>query len=160
MLGIWIEQTEGAKFWLRVMNELRNRGVADILIAVVDGLKGFPGGTLVPFSRGTAQSGLIQVGGDGAQAFSSLSAGIETQNYFTHAEFDVTPSLTIFGQAALGLSKTEYNQIQQFNLGGFNGFTIFSGNAFLNPAVQQVLTQTNTPAFAMGRVNFDFGTPD
>lgn len=118
-----------------------------------------PGGTLVPFSRGTAQSGLIQVGGDGAQAFSSLSAGIETQNYFTHAEFDVTPSLTIFGQAALGLSKTEYNQIQQFNLGGFNGFTIFSGNAFLNPAVQQVLTQTNTPAFAMGRVNFDFGTP-
>jgi putative transposase len=42
VLGLWIEQTEGAKFWLRVMNELRNRGVADILIAVVDGLKGFP----------------------------------------------------------------------------------------------------------------------
>jgi transposase-like protein len=42
VLGLWIEQTEGAKFWLRVMNELRDRGVADILIAVVDGLKGFP----------------------------------------------------------------------------------------------------------------------
>ena len=42
VLGLWIEQTEGAKFWLKVMNELRNRGVADILIAVVDGLKGFP----------------------------------------------------------------------------------------------------------------------
>jgi putative transposase len=42
VLGLWIEQTEGAKFWLRVMNELKNRGVADILIAVVDGLKGFP----------------------------------------------------------------------------------------------------------------------
>src|SRR5882724_7909755 len=42
VLGIWIEQTEGAKFWLRVMNELKNRGVADILLAVVDGLKGFP----------------------------------------------------------------------------------------------------------------------
>ena len=41
-LGIWIEQTEGAKFWLRVMTELKNRGVNDILIAVVDGLKGFP----------------------------------------------------------------------------------------------------------------------
>jgi putative transposase len=37
-----IEHTEGAKFWLRVMNELRNRGVADMLIAIVDGLKGFP----------------------------------------------------------------------------------------------------------------------
>jgi len=42
ILGIWIEQTEGAKFWLRVMNELKNRGISDILIAVVDGLKGFP----------------------------------------------------------------------------------------------------------------------
>jgi putative transposase len=40
VLGLWIEQAEGAKFWLRVMNELRNRGVADVLIAVVDGLKG------------------------------------------------------------------------------------------------------------------------
>lgn len=40
VLGLWIEQTEGAKFWLRVMNELRNRGVADMLIAIVDGLKG------------------------------------------------------------------------------------------------------------------------
>lgn len=42
VLGIWIEQTEGAKFWQRVMSELRNRGVNDILIAIVDGLKGFP----------------------------------------------------------------------------------------------------------------------
>jgi len=42
VLGLWIEQNEGAKFWLKVMNELRNRGVEDILIAVVDGLKGFP----------------------------------------------------------------------------------------------------------------------
>ena len=42
VLGLWIEQNEGAKFWLRVMNELRGRGLRDILIAVVDGLKGFP----------------------------------------------------------------------------------------------------------------------
>jgi transposase-like protein len=42
VLGLWIEQSEGAKFWLKVFNELRNRGLADILIAVVDGLRGFP----------------------------------------------------------------------------------------------------------------------
>ena len=42
ILGLWLEQNEGAKFWLRVMNEMKNRGVNDILIAVVDGLKGFP----------------------------------------------------------------------------------------------------------------------
>ncbi|KAF0285798.1 hypothetical protein BA899_01045 [Spiribacter sp. SSL99] len=40
--SVWIEQTEGAKFWMRIMNELRARGTNDILIAVVDGLKGFP----------------------------------------------------------------------------------------------------------------------
>jgi putative transposase len=42
VLGIWIEQTEGAKFWLRVMTEIKSRGVNDILIAIVDGLRGFP----------------------------------------------------------------------------------------------------------------------
>jgi putative transposase len=46
MLGLWIEQNEGAKFWPRVMNELKNRGVDDIMLTVVDGLKGLP-----PFGR-------------------------------------------------------------------------------------------------------------
>lgn len=42
VLGLWIEQTEGAKFWLQILTDLRNRGVKDIFIAGVDGLKGFP----------------------------------------------------------------------------------------------------------------------
>ncbi|MBQ5943078.1 IS256 family transposase [Massilia sp. AB1] len=42
VLGLWIEQTEGAKFWLKVFNELKNRGLDDVLVAVVDGLRGFP----------------------------------------------------------------------------------------------------------------------
>ena len=42
VLGMWIAQTEGAKFWLQVVTELKNRGVTDIFIACVDGLKGFP----------------------------------------------------------------------------------------------------------------------
>lgn len=42
VLGLWIEQTEGAKLWLKVFNELKNRGLDDILIAVIDGLRGFP----------------------------------------------------------------------------------------------------------------------
>jgi transposase-like protein len=42
VLGLWIEQTEGAAFWLRVMTELQSRGVEDILIALIDGLVGFP----------------------------------------------------------------------------------------------------------------------
>src|SRR5215472_15608845 len=52
VLGLWIEQSEGAKFWLKVMNELKTRGVNDVLIAVVDGLKGFPEaiGTVFPLT--------------------------------------------------------------------------------------------------------------
>lgn len=42
VLGMWVAETEGAKFWLQVVTELRNRGVRDIFIACVDGLKGFP----------------------------------------------------------------------------------------------------------------------
>ena len=42
VLGLWIAANEGAKFWLSIMNNLKNRGLEDILIAVVDGLKGFP----------------------------------------------------------------------------------------------------------------------
>lgn len=42
LLGLWVGESEGAKFWLSVLTELKNRGVADILIAAVDGLKGFP----------------------------------------------------------------------------------------------------------------------
>lgn len=42
LLGLWVSQNEGAKFWLQVVTELKNRGVRDIFIACVDGLKGFP----------------------------------------------------------------------------------------------------------------------
>ena len=51
ILGLWIAETEGTKFWLSVMTELRNRGVQDILIAVVDGLRGFPEGLPPPSPR-------------------------------------------------------------------------------------------------------------
>ena len=42
LLGMWISQNEGAKFWLNVLTELQNRGLEDIFIACVDGLTGFP----------------------------------------------------------------------------------------------------------------------
>ncbi len=61
ILGIWIEQTEGAKFWLRVMNELKNRGVADILIAVVDGLKGFPEAITAVFPETVVQTCIVHL---------------------------------------------------------------------------------------------------
>ena len=61
ILGIWIEQTEGAKFWLRVMNELKNRGAQDILIAVVDGLKGFPEAINAVFPQTVIQTCIVHL---------------------------------------------------------------------------------------------------
>lgn len=61
ILGLWIEQTEGAKFWLRVMNELKNRGVVDILIAVVDGLKGFPEAINTVFPETVVQTCIVHL---------------------------------------------------------------------------------------------------
>ena len=61
ILGLWIEQTEGAKFWLRVMTELRNRGTQDILIAVVDGLKGFPEAITSVFPQAVVQTCIVHL---------------------------------------------------------------------------------------------------
>ena len=61
ILGLWIEQTEGAKFWMKVFNDLRTRGVADILIAVVDGLKGLTEAIGSVFPQTTVQTCIVHL---------------------------------------------------------------------------------------------------
>ena len=61
VLGLWIADNEGAKFWLSVMSELKNRGVQDILIAVVDGLKGFPDAITAAFPEATVQTCIVHL---------------------------------------------------------------------------------------------------
>ena len=61
VLGLWLEHNEGAKFWLRVMNELRNRGVEDIMLAVVDGLKGFPDAITAVFPEAMVQTCIVHL---------------------------------------------------------------------------------------------------
>ena len=61
VLGLWIEQTEGAKFWLKVMNDLKVRGLNDILIAVVDGLKGFPEAIAAVFPPTIVQTCIVHL---------------------------------------------------------------------------------------------------
>jgi putative transposase len=61
VLGLWIANNEGAKFWLSVMNDLRNCGVEDILIAVVDGLKGFPDAINAAFPETTVQTCIVHL---------------------------------------------------------------------------------------------------
>jgi len=61
VLGLWIEQNEGARFWLGVMNELKTRGVEDVLIAVVDGLKGFPEAIRTVFPQAQVQTCIVHL---------------------------------------------------------------------------------------------------
>ena len=61
VLGLWIANNEGAKFWLSIMNNLKNRGLEDILIAVVDGLKGFPDAINAAFPDTTVQTCIVHL---------------------------------------------------------------------------------------------------
>ena len=61
VLGIWLESTEGAKFWLTVITELKNRGVEDILIVCCDGLKGFPEAVEAVFPKTVVQTCIVHL---------------------------------------------------------------------------------------------------
>ena len=61
LLGLWVAQTEGAKFWLQVVTELKNRGVQDIFIACVDGLKGFPEAIEAVFPKTSVQLCIVHM---------------------------------------------------------------------------------------------------
>ena len=61
VLGMWFQDTEGAKFWMQVLSELKQRGVQDILIACVDGLKGFPEAIEAIFPATTVQTCIVHL---------------------------------------------------------------------------------------------------
>jgi len=61
VLGMWFQETEGAKFWMQVLNDLKTRGVSDILIACVDGLTGFPDAIEAVFPKTTVQTCLVHL---------------------------------------------------------------------------------------------------
>ena len=61
VLGMWFQETEGAKFWMQVLNELKQRGIQDILIACVDGLKGFPEAIEAVFPKTTVQTCIVHL---------------------------------------------------------------------------------------------------
>jgi putative transposase len=61
VLGIWWQETEGAKFWLAVLNDLRRRGVQDVLISCVDGLKGFPEAIEATFPQAWVQTCVVHL---------------------------------------------------------------------------------------------------
>jgi putative transposase len=88
VLGIWIETTEGAKFWLRVMNELKARGVEDVLIVVCDGLTGLPAAIEAVWPQAVVQTCIVHL----------VRASLRYVNYQDRKK--VTSQLRLIYQAA------------------------------------------------------------
>lgn len=61
VLGLWLQETEGAKFWLRVLSELRHRGVQDVLFCCCDGLSGFPEAIAATFPKSVVQTCIVHL---------------------------------------------------------------------------------------------------
>ena len=75
MLGLWIERNEDVRFWLQVMNELKGRGMQDCLIAVADGLKGFPLAVRSAFPEAAVQTCIVHLMRHGLSLCSSYVRG-------------------------------------------------------------------------------------
>lgn len=117
VLGLWIEQTEGAKFWLRVMTELKNRGVGDLLIAVVDGLKGFPEAITAVFPQAQIQTCIVHMIRNsldyvGWKDRKTVAAELK-KIYRATTEMEAAEALKIFAESDWGVKYPPIAQIWQ-----------------------------------------------
>jgi outer membrane receptor protein involved in Fe transport len=115
-----------------------------------------PGGTISPFNRGSSQVGGVQIGGDGSYTTpGSLIGSVRTEQAFARASYDITENITGFIQATFGEARNRFAHVG--NDSRFANMTIFSGNAFLRPEVQAILTANNTPSFTFSRHTVESG---
>lgn len=142
VLGLWLAQTEGAKFWLQVVTELRNRGVQDIFIACVDGLKDFPEAIEAVFPQTLVQLCIVhmvrqslnyvswkqrkQVAADLRRIYTAATAD-EAQLRLSEFERCWDGQYLPIGQAWLGLVPGQYSSGGKARLGHITK----AGNAYM-----------------------------
>lgn len=147
VLGLWSAATEGAKFWLSVVTELKNRGVADILIACVDGLKGFPEAIEAVFPKTQVQLCIVHM------VRNSLNFVGWKQRKEVAADLRRIYAATTEAEAAISLDQfavkweTQYPQIAKSWRNNWARVTPFFGYA---PAIRKAIYTTN----AIESVNF------
>lgn len=109
-----------------------------------------PGGHLAPFDPGNVISGILSAGGDGAAGTGNtvLVAGLKTTQAFARASYEISDAVEVYVQGSYADSKNSYNALENnFRF----GVPIYSGNAFLAPEVQAILTANNTASFNINR---------
>lgn len=111
------------------------------------------GAVLAPYARGTQVNTSLCILCDGGVVDANsieLISPLETAQFYGHAEFDITPDITVWAQGNYGQSKTHLNLTNEYFFGtSTNTLTIYSGNAFLSPAVQALMNSTGTAAFQL-----------
>ena len=147
VLGLWSAATEGAKFWLSVVTELKNRGVQDILIACVDGLKGFPEAIEAVFPQTEVQLCIVHL------IRNSLKWVSWKQRKEVAADLRVIYTATTEGEAAIALDRfatkwdSQYPQIAKSWRANWPRIMPFFAYA---PEIRRVIYTTN----AIESVNF------
>lgn len=140
LLGLWLAQTEGAKFWLSVLTELKNRGLEDILIACVDGLKGFPDAIAVEYPQTKVQLCIVHMVRNSLRYVSwkdykAVTAELK-QLYQSATEREAQQALAAFGERW----DSQYPQItRSWQSNWANLITLFD----YPPAIRKVIYTTN-----------------
>lgn len=140
LLGLWLAETEGAKFWLSVLTELKNRGLEDILIACVDGLRGFPDAIAVEYPQTKVQLCIVHMVRNSLRYVSwkdykAVTADLK-QIYHSATEREAQQALAAFGERW----DSQYPQIARSWQGNWdNLITLFD----YPPAIRKVIYTTN-----------------
>ena len=140
LLGLWLAETEGAKFWLSVLTELKNRGLEDILIACVDGLKGFPDAIAVEYPQTKVQLCIVHMVRNSLRYVSwkdykAVTAELK-QIYQSATEREAQQALATFSEHW----DSQYPQIARSWQGNWdNLITLFD----YPPAIRKVIYTTN-----------------
>ncbi len=140
LLGLWLAEIEGAKFWLSVLTELKNRGLEDILIACVDGLRGFPDAIAVEYPQTKVQLCIVHMVRNSLRYVSwkdykAVTADLK-QIYHSATEREAQQALAAFGERW----DSQYPQIARSWQGNWdNLITLFD----YPPAIRKVIYTTN-----------------
>src|SRR5690606_11614135 len=140
LLGLWLAETEGAKFWLSVLAELKTRGLQDVLIACVDGLKGFPDAIAVEYPKAKIQLCIVHMVRNSLRYVSwkdykAVTADLK-QIYQSATEREARQALDAFGERW----DSQYPQISRsWNSHWDNLITLFE----YPPAIRKVIYTTN-----------------
>lgn len=113
-------------------------------------------GNPVAYTGGTINTGTLQVGGDGARYAPTLVAKSRQWSAYGHAEYDLSPAVTVFVEGSYGYANTQYPNLYPFNL-ATGAYVIRRDNAFLPTSVAAAMDSAGLASFQLGKIDLNYG---